>query len=363
MIASTYAPARDGLARQTHQLSRTLVEQGVSVTALTERLPGTSARDEVDGVKVVRLRIANLSGYRRKIYPFIARMTAYLLRHRDEFDVVHVHQMTIHTGVAVALARALGKPSVVKVAGGGDTGNIAYLRRWRYSGALSLRMLKQTSRVISISEQLTTELLDAGFPVAQIVELPNGVDVERFAVPRTNDARHVMTAARLSHEKGIDILIAAWQSVATAYPHALLTILGDGPERPALEAQTRSLGIAERVAFAGEVEDVRPYLARSVFVLPSRNEGMSNALLEAMAAACPIVASDISPNRGLIQDKIHGRWFRTGDVADLAARLIDLLGDPQEAAALGARAAIAATRYSIDEVARRHRALYAEILR
>lgn len=362
MIASNYAPARDGVARQTHRLAKALVAQGVPVTTLTERLAGTSAREDIDGVKVVRLRAPRPGGYRRRIYPFIGRMLRYMLLHRDEFDIVHVHQMLIHTAAAVALAHVVGKPSVVKVAGGGEGGNIFHLKRWRYSGALSLRALRDATRVVSLSDQVTAELLEAGFPSSRIVELPDGIEVERFAVPRTTDIRHVMTAARLSHEKGIDVLVAAWPDVHRVYPAVTLTILGDGPNAKALQAQARTLGIADRIEFAGEVDDVRPYLARSIFALPSRSEGMSNALLEAMAAACPIVVSDISPNRRLIDDGSNGLVFRTEDPQGLAARLIDLLGDPGRAVALGTRAAVDSTRYSIDEVAHRHRMVYAAVM-
>jgi glycosyltransferase involved in cell wall biosynthesis len=362
MVAFHYAPGRDGLSRQTHRLARALVAQGVRVTAVTHRLPGAPAREDLDGVAVVRLPVPARGGFRTRAFPFISLLVPWMLRHRDQFDVVHAHQGLQPAAAAVAVARLLRKPSLVKFAGGGSSGNVAYLKRWRFTGGLSLRALRDATRLISLSEQVTAELLQEGFSSARIVEIPDGIEVERFAIPRATAGQQVMAAGRLSHEKGVDVLVAAWPGVVGAIPGATLTILGDGPEGPALRARAQALGVAGGIHFAGEVEDVRPFLGRSIFALPSRNEGMSNALLEAMAAGCPIVASDISPNRRLIQDGTNGRLFRAGDPLDLAGRLVELLGDPGRAQALGARAAAAAASYSIEEVAQRHRALYAEIL-
>jgi glycosyltransferase involved in cell wall biosynthesis len=362
MVTCSYAPARDGLSRQTHRLAKALAAQGVPVTTLTQRLPGTEAREELDGVQVVRLPVPPFGGYRTKAFPFIAAFVPYMLRHRDDFDVVHVHQMLVHAGAAVAVAHRLGKPSIVKVAGGGDSGNVAYLKRWRYSGGLTLRTLRKATRFVSLSEQVTAELAGVGFAVDKIVEIADGIEVERFAMPRTSEGQHVVTAARLSHEKGVDILVVAWPAVARVCPAARLTILGGGDDETALKAQARTLGVADSIDFAGEIEDVRPYLARSIFALPSRNEGMSNALLEAMAAACPIVASDISPNRRLIRDAANGRLFATQNPADLARVITELLGAPDVAARLGAQAAVDVAAFDIGGIARQHRELYSQVL-
>ena len=125
----------------------------------------------------------------------------------------------------------------------------------------------------------------------------------------------------LAPEKGLDTLIDAWPAVRAAHPEARLILIGEGPERAALEAsESESLGLTlgpgQAVELPGASADATAALRDAdLFVLPSREEGMSIALLEAMALGIPLVASSIPGNRRLVSDFKHGRLAPPDDPA------------------------------------------------
>ncbi|HJW70881.1 MAG TPA: glycosyltransferase [Candidatus Binatia bacterium] len=188
--------------------------------------------------------------------------------------------------------------------------------------------------------------------------LQNGVDTERFAVGAAGSAAReaigidrgrpvVGTIGRLEDRKGHDQFLVAMQTLATtgngSRPQGL--IVGDGPLRAALEAQARGLGIADGVRFTGTVADVRPLLeAMDVFVLPSWAEGMSNALMEAMAAGRPVVATAVGGNSEVVADGKTGVLVPPGKPEAIARAVAELLKDPDRAARLGSAARDDVTR-------------------
>jgi glycosyltransferase involved in cell wall biosynthesis len=158
---------------------------------------------------------------------------------------------------------------------------------------------------------------------------------------------------RLVHQKGFDTLIAAFGTIAERWPDWSLTIVGEGPERGALERMARDAGCAGRVHFAGRVNDPRPVLSTaSVFVLPSRFEGFPNALVEAMASGCAVVATDCPSGPAEIVEDGHDGILVPVDRSDrLAAALEDLLDNEQRRVTLGAAARIAVRRFNLAAVA------------
>ena len=139
-----------------------------------------------------------------------------------------------------------------------------------------------------------------------VPELPWRLRAEWSRAPRA------VFVGRLASEKGLDILIEAWLKVRARFPTAQLILVGEGPERAALENQARAIGLTlghdQAVSIPGSVSDPTESLRQAdLFVFPSREEGMSIALLEAMALGLPVVASSIPGNRRLIDDLEQGR--------------------------------------------------------
>jgi glycosyltransferase involved in cell wall biosynthesis len=179
-------------------------------------------------------------------------------------------------------------------------------------------------------------------PATRITTVHNGVASMSEEHPRTPRSASggptravVVTLARLTAQKGIDVLLRA----APALPEVSFVIAGDGPERHALEAQAKALGIADRVEFLGFQRDPAALLARSdLFVLPSLEEGLPLALLEAMEVGTPLVATAIGGTDEVVTHGEHGLLVPAGDAVALASAIGTLLRDPAFAARLAAAA-------------------------
>ena len=162
-------------------------------------------------------------------------------------------------------------------------------------------LYKKADKVICLSDSMVNDLAaHFNVPREKLVRIYNPVDlmhVRELAMtegnPYSGPGPHLVTAGRLSREKGFDLLLAAMPSVLEHFPQARLTLLGDGPCRAELDAQSRQLGLAEAVDFPGFQHNPWRYFRHAdLFVLPSRYEGLPNALLEALAVGTPVVAAD-----------------------------------------------------------------------
>ena len=191
----------------------------------------------------------------------------------------------------------------------------------------------------------------------RIREIPNGVDLDRFRPdPAGRDARpSVLFLGRLEPQKGLDLLFRAWPDVGSQGTR--LVIAGDGSLRSDVEAW--AAGRAD-VEFVGPVSDPAPlYLESSLFLLPSRAEGISNALLEAMASGCAPVATRIGGNIEVIESGVSGILVPPEDPVALAAGIrAGLL----TAEAMGRQARARAEEFGIDRTAERVEELYGELL-
>jgi len=174
----------------------------------------------------------------------------------------------------------------------------------------------------------------------------------------------VGTVARLAPKKGQVDLIEAAALVVRRRPDVTFVLAGDGELRGDLSAQAKSLGLNGHVRFLGAVDDPIPLLGRmDIFTLPSHMEGMSNAMLEAMAAGRPIVATGVGGNSEVVVPGETGLLVPPRDPARLAEAILALVNDPKRAAAMGAagRARVRA-EYSVETMVKRLEDLYRELL-
>ena len=173
-------------------------------------------------------------------------------------------------------------------------------------------------------------------------------------------ARLVGTMARLVWEKGLSHLLEAWREVQQAEAGAILLLAGDGPERAALEAQADSLSLHGSVRFLGMREDVAALLGSlDVFVMPSVSEGLPLALLEAMSAGLPVVATNVGGMPDALAAGAAGIIVRAADPQALSAAILRLLRDPVAASQLGeAGAARFRARYTAEAMAHAYQSLY-----
>jgi glycosyltransferase involved in cell wall biosynthesis len=367
------APQIGGAARQCLKLSKALRQQGAEVTILTNRLTWREPIwQKIEGVPVVYLNtwfplLARRGLKRFRAHAFILRALLYLFQHRHDYEIVHAHSAMTAGFTAVVAARHLQKRSIIKVMNSGSRNDILRFREDKtLPGARYMaEYLLRCDRVITLNPLAYDELRALGFRSDQLELIPNGVEVAEIEAKATYapaDPIRVIFVGRLEEAKGLDILLKAVKIFADhdSVPECQLLLLGKGALKPQLQALAASLGISDRVHFAGEVAEVPVYLRQSdIFALPSRAEGISNALLEAMACGLPCIASDIPGNRALIRHEQNGLLVQPDDETALAEAFQRLAGDAGLQEQLG-RAARRTTeeQFDISQIARRYLRLY-----
>ncbi|MEO8006211.1 MAG: glycosyltransferase family 4 protein [Betaproteobacteria bacterium] len=182
---------------------------------------------------------------------------------------------------------------------------------------------------------------ECGVPVRVIP-----VAVRELAEVQVDRELMVLAVGRLHAVKGFDVLLKAFAKVRDSFPSWNLTIIGAGPEGPALVRLSAELGISSRVTFLDPVQDVETWMARaSLVVLPSRSEAFGNAVLESMAMGTPVVATRCAGPTSLIEDGKNGRLVPVGDVHSLSVAMSELMARPALRAQLGSQATLVRKTY------------------
>ncbi len=369
LITRRYPPLIGGAEKVLSYLAPALAAEGAEVTVLTAlprgmELPETETRvSGNDSLTIVRLPTSRIRLLGTAIY--MRNLRRWLATH--EVDLAYVSMLKHDAYIAAGEGRRRGFPVVLRPEGAGATGDIAW-QRWGRFGKTIAERCKTADAFVSISQSVTEELTAAGYDPAKIHALPNGVPVPEPAWnrrPNWREAPRATFLGRLAPEKGIDLLIDAWPVVRESFPNARLTIVGEGPERPALEARVERLGLHSSVDLPGASDDPAAVLRTSdLFVLPSREEGMSIALLEAMALGVPLVATSILGNRRVIQTFKHGRLVASEDSGALAKGIIDQWTTFDRAFQMSreARRRIQ-NEFSIGAVANRHMELFRTLIK
>jgi glycosyltransferase involved in cell wall biosynthesis len=357
-------PVVGGLERQSHELAKALVQRGHVVHAVSSRFdPVQNEFEVIDGVRLHRVRWVEFRPARFLLFPFsLARMFLSLKR---DVDLVHVHSVSWFGAFVTLFAEALGLPVITKLPGIGDSG-IPGMRRGPL-GFLRVALFKRSDAIIAMTPESVAELDSIGYPGAQVLKVTNGIPLfpATSQEPRSSETVSAIYVGRLSLEKNLSDLLHAWGSVkGRATRRVRLRMIGDGPQANELRALALALDLGETVEFFGYCGDVPAELAKAnLFVLPSYAEGNSNAILEAMSAGLPIVATRVGG--ASMQIGRDGERFLVppGDRQALADGLLELIEDEALRRRLGAvmRARIESV-FAIDRVAAIYEQAYELIL-
>ena len=285
-----------------------------------------------------------------------------------------VHARNWGTIDAVIGARLAGVPVVIHSEHGREHSDVDGAHRAR------LRVRRALGPFIDlhvvVSAHLQRWLLDSvGVRAEKVRIVRNGVDTTRFAPLRTREAvraQHGYAATdlvfgclgRLAPVKDHRTLLEAFDVVAARHPHGRLLCVGDGPERAPLEQEVRRRGLAERVQFVGHRDDVAPWLGMmDVFVHASLMEGMSNAILEAMAVGVPVVATSVGGTPEIVEAGVTGRLVPAVAPAALADAMLAYSGDDALRMAHGAAGrARAETHFPLPAMIAGYTAVYRDAL-
>jgi glycosyltransferase involved in cell wall biosynthesis len=250
--------------------------------------------------------------------------------------------------------------------------DMGILRTGKHHAAYRL-MSGFPDRVFAVSEQVRQHCMEVdGIDPSRVQTIYNGLDLadwDMVSKPAKNKSGFVVaTVGNIRRVKGHDVFIKAAASVVSQIPNVSFSIAGDVLEPDyfaELQALVRDLGLSSRFHFVGGVANLRDHLAAAdLFVLPSRSEGFSNAIVEAMAASLPVVATNVGGNAEAVVDGVSGIIVPSEDPAALSVAIVRLLANPGEAKRMGAEGKrLAAEKFTTDAMMSQITGVYGSLLK
>jgi glycosyltransferase involved in cell wall biosynthesis len=334
-----------GTERQAIQLVRLLNDSGeceVHLACLQNKGLLRAQAEQLGLSEIVEYPLSSF--YDANFMKQVNKLRRYLLEH--EIDVVHSH--CFYTNIFGMTAASLAHtPARITYKGETDFRTAAQKRAERVAFRLS-------HRVVANSDAVRARLINEGVPGDKIVRHYNGLDMQRITVsanatraqalqnlslPASPTRKFITIVANLRHTvKDIPMFLRAAARVHTSVAEAAFIVAGEGELEAELKALAGELGIASDVFFIGRCDRIAELLFISdVCALSSTAEGFSNSILEYMASARPVVATDVGGAREAIVEGETGFIVSSGDDEAMAARIVDLLCDGQRARAMGAR--------------------------
>jgi len=248
--------------------------------------------------------------------------------------------------------------------------------RWKvwHEFAIDRRLARKTSKIVTNSSGVRDFYVEHGLAAEKFVVIPNGIEpspngtvtraelLQELGLP--DDAKLIAAVGRLWPQKRYKDVLWAAELLKAVRDDAYVLIIGDGPQRDALESFCADIHLQDRVRFLGQRDDVQEILPLlDCFWLGSSYEGQSNAMMEAMAAGIPVVATDIPGNRDLVVPEQTGYLVAIGDAAGMAQKTQFLLNDPQLAQQFSQAAQTRMrTEFSVAKMVQRHADLYRKVV-
>lgn len=337
--------------------------------------PGQTSEEEVfaSNIRLHKVPIRNRNIHHssnRELIEYAARAFAKALKLNREnpYELCFAWSAVPAGAVAWSLRRISGLRYMVRVCGPDLPG---FEKRYRTMHTLLAPLLRQVLRgadkliAKSVKEM---ELIRAVDERLESMLIPNGVDLSRFA-PAAPAPDHgplkLLCVGRLIERKGQHHLIEALKRLTDEGVDVTLDLVGTGDAQGEYEARVAQLGLKERIHFLGYIPRNRiatHYSAAHVFVLPSYNEGMSVALLEAMAAGLAVVVTPTGGTDELVEPEVNGLIFNWGDVSALTSQLRRLALDRSLARKMGEASRRRAKDFSWNSAAQRYREIFAQLL-
>lgn len=373
MLVNEFPPLQVGGAeRQAERLSKYLSRRGWPVSVITRHQRGFPHEVMQDGFRVTRL--AAIGPGKLKTISFVLGMLWQLWRQKHDYEILHAHLAFGPAFAGVIAARLLGKSSIIKLGNSGEFGDILTSER-TLRGRLRLSMIRSWANVVIVLDSvMRQEALKAGFDPKRVRLVSNGVDVAALTADglksrpapmmQPEDAIVAIFVGRLTKQKSLTTLLQAVSIAVKSCPSLHLVLLGDGSERSNLEQQAVALDITRHVTFVGYQPKVESYLRNAhIFVLPSVSEGISNALLEAMALGLPCLASAVGGNPEVLDHGKYGVLLPPNDVKAWAGALEEMAAASSLRLEMGqlARQRIA-EKYDLSVIGMKYEELYQELL-
>jgi len=335
-------PGRGGAESQARKLAQALSKKDVDVKFVSPQISiDQQVQDTVDGFPSHRIRYPRIKLLGAIILQI--RFAWYLIKHRHDYDAVHVHITRLFAATAVATRFIHRKAVIAKVSGFFEFEGGILDRSARFSpgNALLRFALRKIDYVQTISAETEQKLRSAGFSAQQIRLIPNGIDTQLVNPDEVDAPPKPLTfgyCGRLRSVKGIYVLMDAFTELAKANPKGsfVLRVAGGGRALDTLRKLTRDRGLTDRIEWLDTIDNTEKFYREiDVHIQPSFAEGLPNSVMEAMAASLPVLATDIGGNSDLITHGINGWLFPSGSSEELTVLMQRCIDAPELLASLG----------------------------
>ena len=371
-----YPPLGGGAANATKYLLDAYSKENIAVDLVTSAPDAQKQVVDVgNSVKVYLVPIGKRPGTLHHQSPFdLLRYSwsgfwqARSLMKKNQYDVIHAFFGVPCGFMALVLGRMFNVPYLVSLRGSDVPG---YSHRFKliypFLKILIRLVWRKAALVVANSKGLQELALETN-KKQPISIIPNGVDTIRFSPNVTRKGEKeagtiiiTVGATRITPRKGIRFLLEAVYNLRDQYPQVRVEIMGEGSERESLEAWVKEKDMEERIVFVGRIPaDHTPgwYRRADIFVLPSANEGMSNALLEALATGLPAIVTDTGGSHELVTNQVNGLYIEKESAASIQEALVKLLDDADMRARFGEASRIKAETLAWENVASEYMACY-----
>jgi glycosyltransferase involved in cell wall biosynthesis len=368
LVGDEYYPDIGGAPQYALELSLQLVKLGIETVVITHVHPGQLEEEEIDGIKIKRVKGWVLNHPHRTFSPLLfCRCYKYILD--EKFDVVH--GLDVYSTMAlmvIPFARIFRIPCVLTCHTARGSAFQIFLQRvlgW---------MFRVGNRLIAVSQASARFSYLLGFSEKRVTVVPNGVDlscfngkIDAFAMREElgiGEEPLVVTALRLIKGKSPELLISAFANVLKVIPSAKLVIAGSGQEEDNLRRQIQDLNITNSVFMMGKLpkERVAQLMAvANVFVLPSKIESFGLTLLEASAAGVPVVCANAGGIPEVFRDGFDALLYPPGDDDAMAKAIIRLIQDKELAKKIRTNALKTASKFTWERTAQQTLQVYEEV--
>jgi N-acetyl-alpha-D-glucosaminyl L-malate synthase BshA len=363
-------PTQGGSGILASELGMAMAQRGHEVHFLSHTKP-FRLRTDLPNVKFHKVDISDYPLFKYPPYSIALAGALIDLMSQIDFDIVHVHYAIPHAVSAFLAHRALmaKSPPILVTLHGTD---VTVVGKQKQLTSIVGFVLQSCEGLSAVSESLKASSIELFGLTRDITVIPNFVDATRFRPELRSDAARRELApngeALIGHMsnfrtvKRVGDVVDLFRRVHQVMP-ARLVLIGDGPDLPEALLTLDSLGLGEHVTTLGSIQNVERVLAQlDAFLLPSQTESFGLAALEAMACGVPCVVSDAGGLPEVIRNGVEGYTVPVGATADMAARVLDLLNDPELQTRMGAAARKAAVeRFALDSIIDRYEALYREV--
>jgi len=262
---------------------------------------------------------------------------------REKTMIVHTHSVGTYLYGAIG-AKLAWMPRIIH----GEHGD---LHQPSGSRPIDINIRRYLSHITDVIHTVSADLKNSlvrmtGIKPEKIVTILNGVELDKFKIAQNPQLRKILgigmkdlvigTVSRLSPVKNFELLIQVIPEINHTGLYPKVLFVGDGPSRPNLESLTKQYGLEKQIIFLGDRSDVPDLLnVMDIFILTSFSEGLSNSIMEAMAAGLPVVATNVGGNPELVIHNETGFLFPSQDASILAQQIIELTNDPEKRHRMG----------------------------